>query len=55
MINRFPVVKYLGTLNKKNVVHSVWAYNSANGWSVLIRVYKPDAELWVDWEIRRKK
>ncbi|MEA3349310.1 MAG: DUF4258 domain-containing protein [Chloroflexota bacterium] len=35
-------------------IHSVWAYNSDNGWTVLITVYVPDPERWIDWRTRRK-
>lgn len=34
-------------------VHSVWAYNEENGWAVLVTVYRPDPERWIDWRIRR--
>lgn len=36
-------------------IHSVWAYNEENKWAVLITVYRPDPERWIDWKIRRKK
>lgn len=36
-------------------IHSVWAYNPETKWSVLITVYRPDPERWVDWRTRRKK
>lgn len=36
-------------------IHSVWAYNSSNKWAVLITVYVPDPERWINWRIRRKK
>jgi hypothetical protein len=34
-------------------VHSVWAYNKQSRWAVLITVYRPDPELWIDWRKRR--
>jgi len=34
-------------------VHSVWAYNRANRWAVLITVYRPDPQRWIDWRKRR--
>ncbi len=34
-------------------VHSVWAYNEKNRWAVVITVYCPDPELWIDWKRRR--
>lgn len=34
-------------------VHSVWAYNSESKWAVLITVYRPNPDLWIDWRERR--
>ena len=36
-------------------VHSVWAYNEANRWAVLITVYRPDPKRWINWRKRRPK
>lgn len=36
-------------------IHSVWAYNPDNLWAVLITVYRPDPERWIDWKVRIKK
>mgnify|MGYP005853198877 FL=1 len=36
-------------------IHSVWAYNPATQWAVLITVYRPDPERWINWRTRRKK
>jgi hypothetical protein len=35
-------------------IHSVWAYNSATGWAVIVTVYRPDPVRWIDWRTRRK-
>lgn len=35
-------------------VHSVWAYNEENSWAVLITVYRPDPERWINWKERRR-
>ncbi len=36
-------------------VHSVWAYNEANGFGVIITVYRPDPARWEsDWKTRRR-
>ncbi len=35
-------------------IHSVWAYNEKSEWAVLITVYRPDPERWLDWRTRRK-
>lgn len=34
-------------------VHSVWAYNTENRWAILIIVYRPDPERWINWRTRR--
>ncbi|WP_374716899.1 MULTISPECIES: hypothetical protein [Caldilinea] len=36
-------------------IHSVWAFNPATKWAVLITVYRPDPDRWVNWRSRRKK
>ena len=36
-------------------IHSVWAYNPKTKWGVLVTVYRPDPERWIDWRTRRKK
>jgi len=35
-------------------VHSVWAFNEKNEWAVLITVYRPDSDRWINWRERRK-
>ena len=34
-------------------VHSVWAYNTDNQWAVLVTVYRPYPNRWVNWKTRR--
>ncbi|MBI4002904.1 MAG: DUF4258 domain-containing protein [Nitrospira defluvii] len=36
-------------------IHSVWAYNPENRWTVLITVYRPDPGRWIDWKVRVNK
>ena len=36
-------------------LHSVWAYNGESSWAVLITVYKPDPERWINWRMRKPK
>jgi hypothetical protein len=36
-------------------LHSVWAYNEINSWAVLITVYRPDPQRWIDWRVRKPK
>jgi hypothetical protein len=35
-------------------VHSVWAYNEENQWAVLVTVYRPDPDLWINWRERKR-
>jgi hypothetical protein len=51
----FPSCLILGVTADKEPVHSVWAYNSESSWAVLITVYRPDPERWIDGRIRRPK
>ena len=36
-------------------IHSVWAYNKKSQWAVLITVYRPDPNRWVEWRNRRRQ
>lgn len=36
-------------------LHSVWAYNEDTSWAVLITVYRPDPQRWINWRVRRPK
>lgn len=36
-------------------IHSVWAYNQDSQWAVLITVYRPDPNRWIDWRKRRSE
>jgi uncharacterized protein DUF4258 len=51
----YPSCLVLGTTFSGDAVHSVWAYNPESGWAVLITVYRPDPNRWVDWRTRRPK
>jgi hypothetical protein len=33
----------------------VWAYNPDNRWAVLITVYRPDPNRWINWTERRNE
>ena len=50
----FPCALVLGFNFKNEPIHSVWGYNPENGWAVLITVYRPDPNRWINWKIRRK-
>ena len=49
----YPSCLISGNAATNEPVHSVWGYNEANGWAVLITVYRPDPNLWIDWHERR--
>ena len=51
----YPSCLILGWSFSGEPIHSVWAYNPANGWAVLITVYRPDPERWIDWKVRVKR
>ncbi len=49
----FPSCLVYGCTFEGEPVHSVWAYNPQTRWAVLITVYRPDPERWLDWRERR--
>jgi uncharacterized protein DUF4258 len=51
----FPSCLIGGTTRQGDPVHSVWAYNAESRWAVLVTVYRPDPERWVDWRKRRPR
>jgi hypothetical protein len=51
----FPSCLIYGDTFSEDPVHSVWAYNQENRWAVLITVYRPDSQRWIDWRTRRPK
>jgi len=51
----YPSCLIMGKNFSGEPIHSVWAYNPENHWTVLITVYRPDPERWVDWKVRVKK
>ena len=51
----YPSCLVMGKNFAGDPIHSVWAYNSGNGWAVLITVYRPDPAGWIDWKVRVKK
>ena len=53
--NPYPSCLIYGDTFSGEPMHSVWAYNHENRWAVLITVYRPDPEQWVDWRKRRAK
>jgi len=51
----YPSCLVYGVTFQGDPVHSVWAYNKENRWAVLITVYRPDPDRWIDWRTRRPK
>ena len=51
----YPSCLIYGETFRSEPVHSVWAYNQENHWAVLVTVYRPDPERWIDWRTRRPK
>lgn len=51
----YPSCLIYGKNFKDEPIHSVWAYNPENKWSVLITVYRPNPERWINWKQRRVK
>ena len=50
----YPSCLIYGQTFSGSPVHSVWAYNETNLWAVLITVYRPDPNLWINWRERRR-
>ncbi|KAF0106985.1 MAG: hypothetical protein FD146_2095 [Anaerolineaceae bacterium] len=51
----FPSCLVYGDSFHGEPIHSVWAYNRATQWAVLITVYRPDPERWINWRERKVK
>ncbi|PIZ13872.1 MAG: hypothetical protein COY53_02320 [Elusimicrobia bacterium CG_4_10_14_0_8_um_filter_37_32] len=50
----FPSCLILGYNKKREPVHTVWAYDEINQIAILITVYIPDPEKWINFEKRRE-
>ena len=51
----YPSCLIFGENARREPVHSVWAYNRENSWAVVITVYRPDPERWIEFKTRRTK
>jgi len=49
----YPSCLVFSRLENNDPIHTVWAFNSATNSSVLITIYRPDSERWIDDKIRR--
>ncbi|MEA5550790.1 DUF4258 domain-containing protein [Anabaena cylindrica UHCC 0172] len=50
----YPSCLIYGLNQKGDPIHSVWAYNKDTGLAVLITVYCPDPNKWINGRIRKK-
>jgi hypothetical protein len=50
----YPSCLIYGMTFSGDPVHSVWAYNEENQWAVLVTVYRPDPDLWINWRERKR-
>ncbi len=50
----FPSCLIFGKSQDGEPVHSVWAYDFETEIAILITVYRPDADLWINWKERKK-
>jgi len=50
----YPSALIFGQTFGGDSVHSVWAYNEKKRWAVLITVYRPDPNLWIDCKVRKR-
>ncbi|MCI0565392.1 MAG: DUF4258 domain-containing protein [Nitrososphaera sp.] len=50
----YPSCLILGWSKDKEPIHSVWAYSQESKAAVLITVYRPDPNKWIEWRTRRK-
>lgn len=53
--NPYPSCLIYGKTEDGNHVHSVWAYNEHKEKAVLITVYRPNPEIWINWKERMLK
>ena len=49
----YPSCLISGKTQEGKPVHSVWAYATDSQIGILITVYRPDSERWIDWTIRK--
>ena len=50
----YPSCLIYGQTFSGDPVHSVWAYNAQSQWAVLVTVYRPDPDRWINWRERKK-
>ncbi len=50
----YPSCLIFGETSSGDAVHSVWAYNDETEYAVIVTVYRPDPDRWIDFRERRK-
>ena len=51
----YPSCLIYGETFSGEPVHSVWAFNEQTQWAVLVTVYRPDPDKWIEGRKRRKR
>lgn len=51
----YPSCLVLGWIGPDKPIHTVWAYNAATGYAVLVTVCRPDPRRWIEWKERIKR
>ncbi|MEG3878823.1 DUF4258 domain-containing protein [Microcoleus sp. herbarium7] len=49
----YPSCLICAELATVRYLHTVWAYDESQNLAILITVYSPDPNLWIDWRQRR--
>lgn len=52
--NPYPSCLVFGKTSDGDPVHCVWGYESESKIAILITVYRPDPNLWINWKQRKK-
>lgn len=51
----YPSCLIFGKTFSGHPIHTVWAYNEENQWGVLVTVYRPDPNRWINWRERKNQ
>jgi hypothetical protein len=51
----YPSCLINGQTFSGDAVHSVWAFNKNSLWAVLITVYRPDPDRWINYRTRKER
>lgn len=49
----YPSCLIYGRNQYDEPIHTVWAYAAESQIAILITVYRPDPDRWIDWRIRK--